>query len=91
MASEMGPVRVAGSKTGAAMMSVPMRPRMPRAESTMSRPRGVGCMLLPVRTNNGSSKKLRSLPSAALTAGWLRCSLSAASLTLRQSSRATST
>jgi hypothetical protein len=57
----------------------------------ISTTRGVGCIVLPLRTNNGSEKKVRNFPSAALTAGWLRCSCTAAALTLRLSSMATST
>ena len=73
------------------MMSDPMRDSTSRTGPMISTARGVGCIRLPLRTNNGSAKKARSLPNAALTEGWLRCSFIAAALMLLLSSMAVST
>ena len=45
--------------------------------------RGVGCMPVGDRTKSGSSMAVRSCPSHRLAVGWLRCSCSAARVTLR--------
>ncbi len=45
--------------------------------------RGVGCMPAGVRTNSGSSRRLRKRASQMLTVGWLWPSSSAACVTLR--------
>ncbi|MNT69767.1 hypothetical protein D3C72_2081050 [compost metagenome] len=48
-------------------------------------------MLRPVRTNKGSSNKVRKRDSAALMAGWPRNSFSAARVTLRSCIRVSKT
>ena len=53
--------------------------------------RAVGSMLRPVRTNSGSSNRLRKRDNAALMAGCPRKSFSAARVTLRSCIRVSKT
>ena len=74
---------VAGSKSAARLTAVEMESRAGESRAKISTARADGSMLRPVRTNSGSSKRVRSRARAALMAGWPRKSFSAARVTLR--------
>src|SRR5512142_3327678 len=67
-----------------------MRPSASRTGSRSASARGVGTSARPSRTSSGSPKSLRSRASVLLMPGWLSPSLSAARVTLRSASSASS-
>ncbi|MNV73496.1 hypothetical protein D3C71_1666500 [compost metagenome] len=74
---------VAGSKSAARLTAVEIESSAGESRAKISWARAVGSMLRPVRTNSGSSNRLRKRARAALIAGWPRNSFSAARVTLR--------
>ena len=62
-----------------------------RTGSASASARGVGFISCPVRTNSGSPNRVRSRASAALVAGWLKPTASAARVTLWCRARASNT
>ncbi|MNF29841.1 hypothetical protein D3C84_105580 [compost metagenome] len=82
---------VAGSNSVARLTAVEIESRAGDSRAKISTARAEGSMLRPVRTNRGSSNRLRSLDKAALMAGWPRKSFSAARVTLRSCMRVSNT
>ncbi|MNC50216.1 hypothetical protein D3C75_994440 [compost metagenome] len=74
---------VAGSNSAARLTAVEIESSAGDSRAKISWARAEGSMLRPVRTNNGSSNRLRRRERAALMAGWPRNSFSAARVTLR--------
>ncbi|MNE61005.1 hypothetical protein D3C80_1561880 [compost metagenome] len=74
---------MAGSKSAARLTAVEIESSAGDSRAKISTARAEGSMLRPVRTNNGSSNRLRRRDNAALIAGWPRNSFSAARVTLR--------
>jgi len=76
-------VLVAGSNSEARLTAVEMESSAGESRAKISIARAVGSILRPVRTNKGSSNRLRRRERAALIAGCPRKSFSAARVTLR--------